>query len=53
MAGLKQKIVLLRVFIFVTYYIKLFRTGADTHTGISMPLLVGQTIVDYLLSFWY
>ena len=47
MIDLKQKIALLRVSIFVTYYIKLFRTGGDTHSGISMPRLVVGTIVDY------
>ena len=33
----------------VTYYIKLFRTGADRHNGIlmSLLLLVAETIISY------
>ena len=40
------KIALLRTSMVITYYIKLFRTGADRHNGvlISLPLLVAQTI---------
>ena len=36
-----------RVFMVVTYYIKLF-TGADRHYGILMPLLhlAAETIID-------
>ena len=40
------KIALLRAPMVVTYYIKLFRTGADRHNGIlmSLLLLVAETI---------
>ena len=40
------KIALLRTSMVITYYIKLFRRGADRHNGvlISLPLLVAQTI---------
>ena len=40
------KIVLVGASIVVTYYIKLFRTGADRHSGIlmSLILLVAETI---------
>ena len=40
------KIALLRASMVVTYYIKLFRTGADRHNGIlmSLLLLVAETI---------
>ena len=34
------KIALLRASMVVTYYIKLFRTGADRHNGFLMPLLL-------------
>ena len=34
------KIALLRASMVVTYYIKLFRTGADRHNGILMSLLL-------------
>ena len=34
------KIAILRVSMVVTYYIKLFRTGADRHNGILIPLLL-------------
>ena len=45
---LKGKISLLRAFMVVTYYIKLFRTGADRHNGIlmSLLLLVAETIIQ-------
>ena len=40
------KITLLRASMVVTYYVKLFRTGADRHSSILMPLLllVAETI---------
>ena len=40
------KITLLRASMVVTYYIKLFRTGAERHNGILMSLLliVAETI---------
>ena len=43
------KITLLRAFMVVTYYIKLFWTGADRHNVISMSLLllVAETINIY------
>ena len=43
------KIALLRASMVVTYYIKLFRTGADRHNGIlmSLLLLVAETIISY------
>ena len=43
------KIALVRGSMFVTYYIKLFRTGADIHNGIlmSLLLLVTETISDF------
>ena len=46
------KITLGLVSIFVTYYIRLFRTGADRYNGILMPLflLVAETIVFILIS---
>ena len=46
------RITLGRVSIFVTYYIRLFRTGTDTHNGILMSLflLVTETIVFILIS---
>ena len=46
------KITLLRVSMVVTYYIKLFRTGADIHNGIllSLLLLVAETIKKLLLN---
>ena len=34
------KIALVRAFMVVTYYIKLFRTGANRHNGILMSLLL-------------
>ena len=34
------KIAILRASMVVTYYIKLFRTGADRHNGILIPLLL-------------
>ena len=34
------KIALVRASMVVTYYIKLFRTGADRHNGILMSLLL-------------
>ena len=42
------KIALLRASMVVTYYIKLFRTGADRHNGILMSLLflVAETIME-------
>ena len=42
------KITLLRESMIVTYYIKLFRTGADRHNGISMSLLLLLAIDDLL-----
>ena len=46
------KITLGLVSIFVTYYIRLVRTGADRYNGILMPLflLVAETIVFILIS---
>ena len=40
------KIKLVRASMVITYYIKLFRTGADRHNGIlmSLPLLVTKTM---------
>ena len=40
------KIALLRASMVVTYYIKLFQTGADRHNGVlmSLLLLVAETI---------
>ena len=35
-----SKIALLRASMVVTYYIKLFQTGADRHNGILMSLLL-------------
>ena len=37
---LKRKMAVLRASIVVTYYIKLFRTGADRHSGILVSLLL-------------
>ena len=47
------KVALLRVSMVVTYYIKLFRTGADRHNGILMShlLLVAETKMD-VMSCW-
>ena len=44
------KIALLRASMVVTYYIKLFRMGADRHHGIllSLLLLVAETIKVHL-----
>ena len=39
-----RKIALVRVFLVVTYYIKLFRTGGDRHNGILMSLLLGYFV---------
>ena len=41
------KIALLRASMVVTYYIKLFQTGADRHNGflMSLILLVAPTII--------
>ena len=46
----KAKIALLRASMVVTYYIKLFRTGADRHNSIlmSLLLLVAETIIVLL-----
>ena len=40
------KVALLGAFMVVTYYIRLFRTGADRHNGIlmSLLLLVAETL---------
>ena len=35
-----EKITIVRASMVVTYYVKLFRTGADRHNGILMPLLL-------------
>ena len=45
------KIALVRVSMVVTYYIKLFRTGADRHNGIlmSLLLLVQKTAISNIL----
>ena len=42
-----KKIAFLRTSMVVTYYIKLFRTGADRHNGIlmSLLLLVTETVI--------
>ena len=42
------KITLLRVYMVVTYYIKLFRTGTDRQNGIlmSLLLLVAETEIE-------
>ena len=47
------KVALLRASMVVTYYIKLFRTGADRHNGILMShlLLVAETKMD-VMSCW-
>ena len=54
------KIALLRASMVVTYYIKLFRTGADRHKGIlmSLLLLVAETetdlpLVNLSLRWWF
>ena len=49
------EIALLRASIVVTYYVKLFRTGADIHNGILMSLLlVAETMINQtrLLNHW-
>ena len=44
------KIALLRVSMIVTYYIKLFQTGADRHNGILMSLLLQVVETNFLTS---
>ena len=48
------KVGLLRASMVVTYYIKLFRTGANKHNGILMSLLfqVVETIVKIFYWIW-
>ena len=45
-----EKIALVRASMVITFYIKLFRTGADKHNGIlmSLLLLVAETIRKFL-----
>ena len=50
------KIALVRASMVVTYYIKLFRTGADRRNGILMSLLLlgAETIINFkALNFFY
>ena len=43
-ANWNEKMTLLHASVVVTYYIKLFRTGADRHNGILMSvLLIAET----------
>ena len=47
-----RKIALVLAFMVVTYYIKLYRTGADRHNGVlmSLLLLVAETMKEICLS---
>ena len=46
-----RKIALVLAFMVVTYYIKLYRTGADRHNGVlmSLLLLVAETMKEICL----
>ena len=45
-----RKIALSRASMVITYYIKLFRTGADRHNGILMSLLLVAETTNYRLA---
>ena len=49
-----RKIALSRASMVITYYIKLFRTGADRHNGIlmSLLLLVAEAIINQGSENW-